>query len=449
MANILISDGVYMSTSSACIVDLTPPTFAGIVSASVESRGQIRTTWAAATDSTPPLRYEVYIQASTATGLFNVANIIASTNKFQYDTFTLPDGSFLVNGTTYYLGVRAVDAVGNRETNTVSLNVISTGVSVSADIYQSEGAFAINSSNQLQGTLWCLKNSILAKTGNAVMGTASYQVYDKTGAAVAGMGASGISADSNGQYKITPVASTLNSSLDHYMVLVTINVDGADRQGYVALIEQAPEYEVEGVVSVDNANLFKGSFWVTANEQIRTTGLGTASYSIYDSSGTLVSGMSQTGITADAAGLFKITPVTSNLSSELTHYAVKVSITVDGIVRSEFLPIVGKVPEYECYGIFSINALNQLQGTLHCEADGDVRKGASLGAASYQVFDATGVAVSGLTQTGITADANGRFIITPVSAALLTDLTHYSVTIKIIADGVERESFSGFNLLGT
>jgi len=128
MSDIFVSDDFYMSTSQACVVDLTPPTFSGINFLDVESRGQIRAGWSVATDPDTPIRYEIYIKASNSIGLFNTANITAITDKLQFDIFTLPDGSFLVNGITYYVGVRAVDALGNRDANTVSLNVISTGV---------------------------------------------------------------------------------------------------------------------------------------------------------------------------------------------------------------------------------------------------------------------------------------------------------------------------------
>ena len=450
MPNILVNNNFYQGTSSACIVDLIPPVFAGINALSVESRGQIRAKWLAATDSTPPIRYEVYIQAGTATGLFSTTNIIASTDKLQFDTFSMPDGSFLVNGTTYYVGVRAVDAVGNRDSNVISLNAISTGVYVSADQYLIEGAFAINASNQLQGTIWALKNSILAKTGNAVMGTASYQVYDKTGAAVAGMTGSGITADANGQYKITPIASTLNTTLDHYMVKIIVTVDGATREGYVALIEPIPEYEVEGAFSINSSNQLVASFWVSANEEFVTNlaRLGTASYVIYDDTGTLVAGMTQSGITPNANGQFVITPIASTLTNHLGNYYVKATVTVDSIARNSFLPILGSQPEYESHGIFAINALNQFQGTLWATEDNLVKTGASLGVANYAVYDALGVAVAGLTQSGLVADGNGRFTITPISATLLTDLTNYTVKIGIICNGVERISYRGFTLLG-
>jgi hypothetical protein len=450
MSDILVTDRAYISIPDACVDDLTPPTFAGLDTLDVESRGQIRATWLAGTDTSNPVRYEIYIQASTNVGLFNTANIVAITPNLQYDIFTMPDGSFLVNGTTYHVGVRAIDALSNRDANIVSDSVISTGILTSIDVYESEGAFAINASNQLQGTLWCKKNQSLATSSNSTLGTASYQVYDKAGNAVVGLTQSGIVADANGQFKITAVsASSLSESLEHYVVKVDITVDSAIRSNYVPFIQKAPDYNIEGVFSLDSSADLQGTFWITANEAIKTSGLGTASYTIYDSAGNTVVGMTESGITADANGLFQITPVTSALNQELSLYAVKVTITVDGITRSDFLPIRGKVPSYECLGIFSINASNQFEATLWATADGEIRTGASLGTASYTVYDKNGTAVAGLSESGITADGNGRFQTTAVSATLLTDLTHYTVEIEIEVDGINRISYTGFTLLGT
>jgi len=451
MADILVSDSFYQGSSEACIADLTPPTFAGLVEARVESRGQIRTTWAAASDPSTPIYYEIYIQAGSAFGLLNLSNIIGITDKLQFDTWTTPDGQFLVNGTTYYLGVRAVDAVGNRDTNLVSHSVISTGVFTSADVYNAEGAFALNYSGQFQGTIWALKNSILATSSNSVLGTASYQVFDKNGIAVVGMSESGIIADANGQFKITPVSSSLNQNLDHYMVRVTVEVDGADRSDYVPLIQPVPKYEIDGAFGLTIDNELTGTFWASAAEQIITNParLGTASYQVFDQNGNLVPGMAESGIVADANGQFKITPVASSLTADLSFYIVKVFVEVDSVIRSEYMPILGKVPSYECFAHFSVNGLNQLIGFLWCEADGKVKKGAALGTASYTVYDAAGTPVPGLTETGITANPEGRFLITPVSAALITDLTYFSVTLTIEVDGVARESFHAFSPLGS
>lgn len=449
MPNILIENNFYQGTSQACIVDLTPPTFAGVTAVTVQSRGQIRSNWSAASDATLPIRYEIYIQAGTATGLFNTTNICGITSQLSFDTWTTPDGNFLVNGTTYYVGVRAIDGVSNRDSNTVSQSVISTGVFVSADVYESEGAFAINSSNQLQGTLWCLKNSIVAKSTNATMGTASFQVYDKTGTAVVGMSGSGITADSNGQYIITPVSSSLSQSLDHYMVKVSITVDGAIREGYTALIQEVPKYDISGLFFVDKDNNFDGTFWVSANEIIKTSGLGTAAYQVFDETGTAVVGMSQSGISADGNGIYKITAITNLLDVDFPGYSVRVTLTVDSVVRVEMFAVQGKIPEYEVKAQFSINASNQLLATFWAQSSNGSVEISGLGSANYTVYDSTGTAVVGLTQSGISADVNGRFTITPVAATLLTDLTHYSVKVGIVINGSEKIAYKGFTLLGT
>lgn len=331
-------------------------------------------------------------------------------------------------------------------------NNVYQGTSITTNVfYTTQGAFAIDQSNDFQGTLWALKNNVIANGYNSVLGTGAYQVFDKDGSPVVGMSESGIVADANGQFIITPVTSLLNKSLDHYLVKVSITVDGNLQENYVSLIQPIPDYEIGGAFSLNASNQLTANFWVTADEQIVTNParLGTAAYVIYDKTGALVPGMSESGISADSNGLYEITPVASVLGADLTFYTVRVTITIDNVARSEYLPILGKVPSYSSHAQFSINASNQLLGTLWATADGVIRSGASLGSANYTVYDASGTAVAGLTQSGITADSNGRFIITPVSAILLTDLTHYSVKIGIIVDGVERISYRGFTLLGT
>lgn len=448
MSDILINNNFYMGTSSACIVDLTPPTFSGINFLDIESRGQIRAGWSAASDGTAPIRYEVYIKASTATGLFNFSNIIALTPNLQYDIFTLPDGSFLQNGVTYYVGIRALDGVNNRDNNTVSMNVISTGVLTSIDIYECFGSFVINSSNQLQGTLFANKNDSLAISPDAVLGTASYSIYDKSGTLVSGMSQSGISANAQGQFIITPVASVLSETFEHYLVKVTINIDGENRVNYVPLIDERPDFKLNGLFYVNVSNEFDGTFWVSRNEVYKTTGLGTASYQVYDHDGNIVVGMSQSGMTADVNGIYKITHIPSLLADDFPGYSVKINVVVDNVTRSQMIPITGPIVTYTPKAQFSINALNQLQATFWAAYESNIEI-TGLGTANYTVYDANGVAVSGLTESGLVADVNGRFKITPVSASLLTDLTHYSVKVGIMVHGVERVSYKGFTLLGT
>ena len=85
-------------------------------------------------------------------------------------------------------------------------NNVYQGTSITANtFYEAQGAFTLGSSNQFQGSVWALKNSVIANGINSVLGSASYRICDKNGSVVPGMDESGISADANGQYKITPV----------------------------------------------------------------------------------------------------------------------------------------------------------------------------------------------------------------------------------------------------
>lgn len=448
MASQLFGGNFTHITANAAINDTTAPTFAGINFLDVESRGQIRAGWSSATDATAPIRYEVYIKASTATGLFSTANIVALTPNNQYDIYTMPDGSFLQNGVTYYVGVRAIDGVSNRDSNTVSLSVISTGVLTAIDTYQNFASWSIDNSNQFRITMWSNKNQSLAVSPNGVLGTASYQIYNKNGTAVSGMSGSGISADSNGLFVATAVANNLTEDAEHYEIRTSIVVDGEARINHIPLMSNRSIYKIDGLFFINNEDKFDGTFWVSKNEILKTSNLGTASYQVYDHDGNPVVGMSASGLTADVNGIYKITQIPSLLSEDYPGYSVKIVLTVDGIVRSQMIARNNKVKDYTPKAQFSINSSNQLQATFWLEYSGGIEI-TELGTANYTIYDVNGNAVSGLSQSGITPDVNGRFHITPVSASLLTDLTHYSAKIGIVAHGLEKVAYKGFTLLGT
>lgn len=455
MPNILIGNNFYISTSSACIVDLTPPTFAGINFLDVESRGQIRAGWSSASDATAPIRYEVYIQGVTSVGLFNTSNIISVTPNLQFDIFTLPDGSFLENGETYYVGIRAIDGVNNRDNNTVSMSVISTGVLTSIDMYETFGAFTQAPNGMFQGTIWANKNGELSTSLNSTLGTASYTVYDKNGNVVSGMSQSGITADSNSQFKITPVVSGLNEILDHYVVKVTVSIDSENRNSYIPLIEKIPSYRIIGHYDFDHNNDVVGEFWVEEEHGEHITNLsrlGNGQYDVYDADGVLVSGFSESGISPSSDGIYRTAPIPNVNPSDIHLWSAKVGAVIDGKLRTTRIAVVTGQIVHKCKGQFSINALNQLQATFWLQSEGsspEIVKGSTLSTANYIVYDAAGNAVAGLTETGLVADSNGMFHITPVSATLLTDLTHYTVRIGINAHGLEHVALKGFSLLGT
>ena len=110
------------------LTDTTAPTFAGIASLVANANGSLTASWAAATDTTNPIRYSVFIQAATATGLFVSANRVFSTFLLTQAIYELADHTQLQSGITYFVGIRAIDGVGNVETNTVSLSAASQGV---------------------------------------------------------------------------------------------------------------------------------------------------------------------------------------------------------------------------------------------------------------------------------------------------------------------------------
>lgn len=449
MPNFFVENNFYQGTSEACIIDLTPPVFSGINFLDVESRGQIRAGWSAATDPTPPIRYEIYIQASNSVGLFNTSNIIAITPNLFYDIFTLPDGSFLQNGVTYFVGVRAIDGVNNRDSNTVSLSVISTGVLTSIDVYETKAAWSINDSSQFEITAWANKNSSLAVSPDAILGAASYQVYSPSGTAIVGMSGTVPTPNAQGLYVFSPVANQLVQDSEHYEIRVIVSVDGEDRVNFIEVNYVNPQNNLSGVIDINNSNQITGSFWVTENNAIISDSrLGTASYEVYNSSGALVSGLSQTGITPDVNGFYVITP-TSFGSNDITKaYIVKIEATIAGESKSNYITLGNQPAVYDCKAVFSINASNQLEATFWATKNTVLVGPALLTTASYQVYDKNGVIVSGLSQTGITPDANGQFHTTPVSASLLTDLTHYTAIINISVAGLVRTSVKGFTLLG-
>lgn len=103
---------------------------------------------------------------------------------------------------------------------------------VSSDpVYEPRAVFSINASNQLQGTLWLVKNGVHVQSS---LGTASYTIRDKDGSSI-GITQSGIAADGNGLYKITAVSAALIQDLTHYVVEINISVDSVNRRGQVGI----------------------------------------------------------------------------------------------------------------------------------------------------------------------------------------------------------------------
>ena len=187
-----------------------------------------------------------YLNFATATTVKDYLAQSCITKKL--DVFTLPDGSFLVNGTTYYVGVRAVDALGNRDANTVSLNVISTGVLTAIDTYQSHASWTNVTSNEFKVVAWADKNGNLAISPGAVMGSATYQVYDKAGIAVSGFSGTVGSPNSQGLYVFAAISDTLPVDSAHEL-RISITVDGEARVNFIQIPKQDDVYHLDGSIS--------------------------------------------------------------------------------------------------------------------------------------------------------------------------------------------------------
>jgi hypothetical protein len=100
-------------------------------------------------------------------------------------------------------------------------------------------------------------------------------------------------------------------------------------------------------------------------------------------------------------------------------------------------PVVSN-PVFEARSVWSINAANILQGTIWVIKNGE-HLTSDIFTASYEFFDKDGDAVA-IAETGITANAEGFFITAPISAALIEDLTHY--TVKLNVGTLEKSVFS-------
>jgi hypothetical protein len=148
------------------------------------------------------------------------------------------------------------------------------------------------------------------------------------------MSESGIIADANGFYEISPVASTLNLDNTYYTVKVTINVDGVNITYNLPITypEAGPAYEACGILSINGNNQLEASFWINKNGEPLAANLGTCAFVIRNKSGATI-GISQSGLTADVKGKFHSTPVSATNIFDLEHYTVEIEIEADGIIR--------------------------------------------------------------------------------------------------------------------
>ena len=332
--NQLVTGGTLQPTSQACISDFTPPTFSGITFLGRDSLGQFTVSWSSAVDATLPIRYEVYIQALTSFNLFDVANIALITPQLSCDLFALADSTLLQSGVLYHVGVRAVDAVGNRDNNTTSMSQISVGIA-GITFATVSGIFAIDENNNLIGSFWA-SDSLGTIENPLRLGAGSYVLYDKNGNLVPGMSQTGITPDSEGFYEIAPIPSILDLEHNFYAAKTTVVVDGIPVTYTLPVtygLSSLPIYEPRAVFSINPLNQLEGTIWVTRNGERLTSAIGTAAFTIYDKDRNPV-GISQSGLTANGNGYYKTTAVSAATLAALTHYTVSIQVTANGELRS-------------------------------------------------------------------------------------------------------------------
>ena len=121
-------------TSNSSLVDNTPPTFAGVSSATQNTNGSITVAWGSVTEAqSTPVAFNIYVALGSvdATALFVAGNLVltAPTSASEIQVYTLADQTtYLKAGQIYTFGVRAKDAVGNINTNTAIATAASLGV---------------------------------------------------------------------------------------------------------------------------------------------------------------------------------------------------------------------------------------------------------------------------------------------------------------------------------
>lgn len=108
----------------------------------------------------------------------------------------------------------------------------------------------------------------------------------------------------------------------------------------IGTVTSDPVFQICAVANINASNQLEVSFWINQNGQRVDSNLGAAEYVIRDKAGALVSGMSQTGISADVNGYFHITPVAAPLLYDLTHFILEIAIPVDGVERAASIGLV-------------------------------------------------------------------------------------------------------------
>lgn len=105
----------------------TTPTFAGIVDLIIYTNGVVKPRWAAATNKTS---YKIYVRAGSSS-IFSDTYWVQSAPDTALGALVanIPDLTRLVQDTTYYIGVRAVnETVTDSNTATIAFEASANGL---------------------------------------------------------------------------------------------------------------------------------------------------------------------------------------------------------------------------------------------------------------------------------------------------------------------------------
>lgn len=105
-------------------------------------------------------------------------------------------------------------------------------------------------------------------------------------------------------------------------------------------VEVDKVYQICAVANINASNQLEISFWINENGERVDSNLTSGAYVIRDKSGALVSGLSQSGISADLNGYFHTTPVLAPTIYDLTHYILEISLSLDGVEKTSSIGLV-------------------------------------------------------------------------------------------------------------
>lgn len=239
MAGALAFSEMQQQTPQACVVDLTPPTGGAITSLTNNPDGSIKAQWGAASDLNGPITYEVYVQKATATGLFSVAPFLA--RGLSLDIYRDALGAMLVVGDVVHVGVRPVDALGNKSSITTSLSVTAAGLGYANLVSTIPGAVwdELRAAHAVSGSFGEGVSAIKTKTDQITFTSGNVNaiaqvVADKAGYALTGAQVTAIAVaveaallnDGDGQALIAAIVASIgNQNIDQVLLIAAIRAD--------------------------------------------------------------------------------------------------------------------------------------------------------------------------------------------------------------------------------